>query len=319
MTSKAKTGAAVVVLLALVSAPAVVASAVGAGAVAGSLVTACLAGLLAAVFAPARDAMITAGALAIAAAFAVPAASAPVAGALLMAACGAAMGGAAMRGVSSAVYMAPVFVGFLLSDPPDASPIETGVACGAAALFGVMLGVFVRRRMPRKDIEPVHVVRAAAYGAMLALLAGVAAWIVVSQGLGHVGGWVLMTIFIVVQPYLQDGWDKSVQRAAGTVLGFVVAIGVGIVLDVRWVVFALGIAAMVFGIWDRIRGCPYWRYVAAITVGVVFTQGASTSVVSTSEQRLVSTVAAVAASLLAMAVLQPLYKRGAQKAGVDHY
>lgn len=319
MPSPVKVGAAVVALLALAAAPAILAASLGAGAVAGDLVLATMAGLIAATIAPVRPAVLAALALAVGAALAVPAAASPIFAALLMAGCGIGMGVAALAGISSAVTLVPITVGFIVSEPPDASAFEVGLTVAAAALFGVLLGALVRRRIPHKAPEAMNPVRAGAYGVILALLAGISAWIVVDRGLAHAGAWLLMTYFVVMQPYLQDGWIKALQRAGGTILGFVVAIALALVVQLTSLEFLLGVVAMVAANWDRIRGCPYWRYTAIMTVGVVLAEGATASVVTTGEQRLLATVAASAASLLAMAALYPVYKRTADRAGLDHY
>ena len=140
-----------------------------------------------------------------------------------------------------------------------------------------------------------------------------------ASGLGHAGAWLLMTYFVVIQPYLQDGWRKALERAIGTVFGFVIAMGLGLVIEVEWLLLALGVGGLVLGIWVRIKNAPYWAYTAALTVGIVLAEGASNSVVSTGEQRLWATVVGTGASLAAMAVLVPIYRRSAQRVGIDHY
>lgn len=319
MASPLKRSLTVVVLLALMAVPPLVTARLGAPELAGSSVLACVTGLLAAVLVPLRIAGITAALLAVGTAAAVPVSDVPWLAGLLMAGCGVAMGFAAKAGAVAAVTLAPITVAFMLSDPPARSALAVGLCVLGSAAFGVGLGALVHRRLPERGLTPMSTERAAAYGATLALLAGAAGYFVSALSPGHAGAWVLLTLFVVIQPYLQDGWRKSIERAAGTVLGFAIAMVVGLLTDLEAVIFAVGLVAMIVGTWLRIKNHPYWEYTAALTVGVVMSEGASTSVISTAEQRLLATVIGVGASLLAMAVLEPVYKRGAEQAGLDRY
>lgn len=317
--SPLKRSITVVVLLALIAVPAVACAALGAGDLAGTALLACVSLLIAAVFVPPRLSLITAVLTAVAATAAMPAAGVPWLAALVMAACGVAMGLAAKAGAASAVVMAPVTVAFVLAEPPAQSAWAVGFAVLASALFGVGVGVLVRRRLPQRDLTPLGPERALAYGGMLTLLAGVGGYFVAALQPGHAGAWLLLTFFVVIQPYLQDGWHKALGRAGGTVLGFLLAMGVGLLTDNRSVLFLVGVLAMIVGIWLRVKNHPYWQNTTVLTVGIVLSEGAATSVVSTAEQRLLATTIGVAASLAAMAALLPMYRRGAAEAGLEHY
>jgi Fusaric acid resistance protein-like len=310
---------AVLVLLALVSAPAVVSVRLGAGDMAGSVVLAAVAGLIAAVFVPVRMALAAAALIGVGSGVAVTAADLPLLAAVVMAGCGVAMGFAAKQGAASAVALAPVTVGFTLSEPPADSAVVVALAMLGSAAWGVGLGALVRRRLPTRTLTALGTERAFAYGAILALLAGISGYFVAVLQPGHAGGWLLMTYFVVVQPYLQNGWRKAVERAGGTVLGFGIAVLIGLITEVRTALFVIGVLALILGMWIWIKGHPYWQSTTVMTVGIVMAEGASTSVISTAEQRLAATVIGVGASLLAMAVLRPFYRREAAKVGTDHY
>ncbi len=319
MASPLKRSVTVVALLALIAVPALACSALGVGDLAGNALLACVSGLIAAVFVPPRLSLTAAALTAVGAVLAVPAADVPWAAAFVMVACGVAMGFAAKAGAAGAVTMAPITVAFVLSEPPAQPAWAVGLAVLASSLFGVGLGVSVRRHLPQRDLTPLGSERALAYGGMLALLAGVSGYFVAALQPGHAGAWLLLTFFVVIQPYLQDGWRKALERAAGTALGFLVAMGFGLLTDNRSALFAVGLVAMIAGVWMRVKNHPYWQNTTLLTIGVVMSEGAATSVVSTAEQRLLATVIGVVASLLAMAALGPLYRRGAEKAGLDHY
>lgn len=322
MTSKASPvtlTASVLGLLFLVAVPSLTLRVLGFDALAGDVVLACATGMIAATFGPWRPAASTSLLLGVGAAVAVLAAATPWVALVLMASCGAAMGVAARYGVAGFVSLAPIAIGFVLSEPPADPAVIVGVAYAGSAMFGAAIGSRVHQHLPAKELQPIHRSRALAYGGMLALLAGVSGWFVADLSLGHAGAWLLMTYFVVIQPYLRDGWRKAVERAAGTVIGFGIAVGLGLLIDVRWLVFTIGVIGLVVGIWVRIKNGAYWRYTVALTVGIVLAEGASSSVISTGEQRLWATVIGTGVSMAAMALLMPIYRRGADRAGIDHY
>lgn len=319
MASSVKRTLTVVVLLALVAVPAIVCVLAGLGDLAGSAVLAAVAGVIAAVFVPLRMSLAVAALIGVGTGVAVVAADLPWLAAVLMAGCGVAMGFAAKTGAASAVTLAPVTVAFILSEPPDLSPVLVAVVLFGSAALGVGLGASVRRHVHPAGLTALSTERAAAYGAMLAFLAGISGYFVARVQAGHAGAWLLLTYFVVIQPYLQRGWRKAVERASGTVLGFAVAVMIGLITQARGVLFLVGVLALILGMWLWIKGHPYWQSTTAMTVGIVIAEGASSSVISTAEQRLIATVIGVGASLLAMALLRPLYRREAVEAGVDRY
>lgn len=269
-------------------------------------------------------ALLTAGVRATAGMAAALAAAATVAGLasdrpwlalLLMAACSAGMALTAERGLNSAFSMAPISIAFLIASPPALPSIESSLG-KALAMGGVMLAaagwgalvVHVAGRnvhLPHPDGVTRRTARR--YAAILAVLVGASTWVVVDRGLGHGGAWMIMTILIVVQPDLRDTWVRTLQRAGGTVLGFVIALATAAVIRVPWVYLILGLAFFIASLAVRSRpGRPYWLYVTLLTPAVVMLEGAQGSVIATDLERLAYTLLGVTVSLAATAVLVTL-------------
>lgn len=319
VASTVKSTVTIIVLIVLIATPAVITALLGQDALTGFSVNACLAGVVAGTMTPWRHAAVMAVVFGLGGALAVPGSQSPVLGVLLMLMCAAGLGVAARAGASSYVTMAPITLSFVVSEPLGVTSLAAGLTLSASAAFGAVLGAGIRRKIPNTPLTPLSVQRSAAYAGMLAVLSGVGVWFVVSRNIGHTGAWFLMTLFLVIQPYLQDAWQKSRQRALGTVLGFGVALVIGLVLHVQWALFTLGMLSMMIAIWVMIKHIPYWKYTIFITVGVVLTQGAGTSVIRLGELRVLATVLGVVVSLAAVALLQPIYRRLAESAGLERY
>ena len=300
--------------------PGLVLERLGLGSIGGDAATAVMAGMLAAFYGGIRTGAVLACLVGVGSAIAIPASASPVMAALLMAAAGAAMGWAAVSGRNSGVVLGPIVVAFVLGEAPKgAAPVAVGVALAVSALYGAVLGHFMSKRAKPPALEPLVTERAAAYGAILALLLAIGGWLVVERGLGHTGAWMLMTILLVMQPYIQDSWVKTWQRAAGTVLGGLAAIGVGLVIHLPLILYLLAGLCFFLGLRARLLGKPYWRAVSGLTIGIVLLEGVGTSVTTTGVERLEATLAGTTAALLAMVVMDPFYRRTAAKAGLDHY
>ena len=64
------------------------------------------------------------------------------------------------------------------------------------------------------------------WGALLAVMVGPATWIVLRHDLGKGGSWLLLAMLVVFQPFVSHPWQRSLFRALGTILGFVVAFAI---------------------------------------------------------------------------------------------
>ena len=229
-----------------------------------------------------------------------------------------------VRGLSSALALAPISVGFILAQPPSTqTPIPPALLVGlialVAGLYATLLSMPIQKRIKRPKLKPVTRSRAATYAVVLAAMVAVAAWFVVTFHLGHGGGWLILTIIVLVQPFVQDSFKKTIQRVAGTTIGFVFATIVAEITKTPSVIYVVGIIAMEIAILAMLTGRPYWQYVTCLTTAIVLLEGANTSVLDTAVTRLVATITGAAAVLAVTAIAQPLAKRSALSRGQARY
>lgn len=247
-----------------------------------------------------------------------------LAAALLLVVAGS-RGWLATRGLHGALTTAVVAVGFIVSDPPAAGtwvpePVMAGLVMLGGALYGAGVVALVRLKRP-SPASPAHLTapRARAFALVSGITVAAVTWAVVRFDVGHTGAWVILTVVVVLQPYVQDGTRKAVQRAGGTVIGFAAVYLIGLATDSLIALYILGMAALVLAIVLSIAARPYWAFAGALTAAIVLLEGASTSVTDTALQRLGATAVGVALALAVTALEQPWAKRAAHRHGVTHY
>lgn len=319
----------ITVLLSLAFVPGLVITSLGYPLLTSVATLAALGTLIPALMAPRWITVTTVVATIVLSGLALPASTDPWLAAGILACVGALLGAASTRDASGPLVVAAIGIIFLIAEPPAVADIGWGpswtlmLATGAAAVWGLSAGLFIRWRRPPhpKEPDPSSRERAAAYAGTLAVVLGISGWFVVSLDLGHGGAWFLMTFVIILQPYLQDAWRLTVERAVGTVGGVLLAMVLYALLsDLPVVLYVLAAIAAVTAITIRTTTTrPYWQYVVALTPGVVLLEGLGRSVVDTAESRVGFTLLAAGIALAIEAAARPIYRRRAQQAGITRY
>ena len=303
-----------------VTLPGLVLTIAGRDDLAGMTAMAAVAGVLPALLVGPRMAVAAAVGLGVAATAAVAVTDRPWLAALLMAAAAGAVGLSSRVNAQRVLATAPVTLAFLIADPPrDAAgvpvgPIVVGAAMLASALWAALVVSVVMRTHHRPETQTLSWYRAGAYAVVLAVAVGAASWVLVDRQLGHGGAWFVMTLLIVLQPYLKDSWDKTLQRAAGTFIGFVIALVLYAILDIPAVLYVMASILMLLALVALVvKHRPYWQFVALLTPAVVLLEGGSGSVVDTALERLGFTLlgvgVAVAIELAAVPILRTVARR----------
>jgi len=135
-----------------------------------------------------------------------------------------------------------------------------------------------------------------------------ATWFVVDLDLGHTGGWIILTIVVVFQPSLGDGFRKAAHRAAGTVLGFVIAVLIGALVTNVGLLYLIGTVFLMIAFILMMQGRPYWLYATVLTPAIVLLESAGSTVDEVAEQRLGATLIGVTVTVLVMLALTPFTK-----------
>lgn len=232
---------------------------------------------------------------------------------------------AGANGLWPAYVLVPISAGFVLGEDPSVSgnllldALLVGLILAGSGVFAVLVThVAIRERtIPRAAALTRS--RALAFGLTLGVLLGIAAAIVVQFQLGHTGAWVILTVSIIVQPYLQDGFAKALQRAGGTLLGLVIAVGIAIIIPSTPVIYTVAVIASILAMLFMVEQRPYWIYATALTIAIVGLEGASTSILGTARDRFLATLIGAGLSLAAIAILLPFARRKAHESGITHY
>lgn len=283
-------------------------------------------GLFSAMMAGPRVALIAAPVLALLNALATLSAHVAWAALLVMAIAAFAMGITSRFGFNTALTLAPITIGFTLggpahlSDSAGTNALLVGAVTLGAVLWGTLFGWQLHTRMPKQPPAEDTWGRATIFALTLAVLTGIAAFITVHWDWGHTGAWFILTVVLILRPYVQDALSRGVQRALGTVIGFAIVIVIYLAIPWTPVLYLFGAAFMVAAMLVQMDPTkPYWVFTALLTPAIVLCEGAATSVVTTDVHRLGATLVGVALSLVAEALLYPGYRAGAKRRGLDHF
>jgi hypothetical protein len=229
----------------------------------------------------------------------------------------------ARRGWQSAFLFVPIGLGFVASDA--AKSVEqfeySALVLGASFLVwgavtaGLTHVVFRKPIMPKSTGESKTVV--AGYTGMLTVVTFITQGLAIALDLGHVGGWLVMTPFIVIQPHLHDGWQKALRRAGGTVLGFLIVMAVAAITTAPVILYIISTAAFTAAMYAKIRNWNYFIFAMFLTPAIVILEGISSSLAQLAEYRLEATLAGVGLSLIAMVVLGLIARRLPQPEGSE--
>ena len=301
-----------VVLVLVPMLPALVLSPLGWSAVIGPSLLATLAAMMAALFGGIRLSLLVIAGFAVAEMLALPAAPSVVWAGLVMALTSLVYGLTARRGLSALIVVAPVGVAFLIPDPPSlgqGSMLKDALVLGlfvvVGGLWGTAFGGVLGRKVPRKVPTGFGWPTTVAFAATMAIVTGVSMAVVVASGIGHTGAWILLTLFLVIQPVLHQTFRKALERAVGTVLGFGIALAVALVVRDATVLLVVGILFLTLAVYVKLDPrAQYWHFTMCLTPGIVLSEGAGANVVVTDLDRLWASLVGVVVALLVIAVFK---------------
>jgi hypothetical protein len=237
---------------------------------------------------------------------------APWAAAAILALTTAAASYSTRWGLEPGTSFVSIPLAFAIANPPDLGHPPTAadlwlmaLVSAISVLWGIGMAAAGGLRGPTKPPPRLGPQHAAAFAAIKGLAVGATTWFVVDLHIGHAGAWMIMTLVIIVRPTIGDTWTRTLQRSAGTLAGFMVALLVGLVFPWPLVAYTVGTLLMVVALVERAKGQPYWRYVALLTPAVVLMEGADGNVVTTDIERLVATFVGAAVALAVIAILWP--------------
>lgn len=237
----------------------------------------------------------------------------PILGAAFMAAIGIATGLSAMRGWHlMGAFAGPLVAYALIGNLDVALPsgtvtVDTSVTSGlvamayvaAGGLWTTLMGAFVIRAVGVKTPRSVPGHTARHFAAVLGILIGITAYICM-QWLDPASWWIILTFFVVVQPYYSDSLRRMLERVGGTLAGALLAVIVVVVLrDAPTVTTVIAFTLTIGAAYANLK-LPYWAFAMLLTPAVVLQTSGSTHdlLVAVGERALYTVIGAVAAIIV---------------------
>ena len=250
-----------------------------------------------------------------------------IVGVVVMASAAVGLGISARWHWNKALVTVPITLAFVVAEDPSQDPLNSAASFGAAmAIYGLLISVLASLLRPRDHRQKSNSVRGLSswsrtwgYVVVLVVTTVASSTIALTLNWGHTGGWLMMTPFIVIQPYVQDGWRKSLNRVVGTVGGFLIAYLAADSLGSGTAVTVVGVIFGVLAVTAMIEKWNYAIYALFLTPAIVILESIGRPVQTTADNRLIATVVGVALALVAMALATPIYQREASKDGLQHY
>jgi hypothetical protein len=242
----------------------------------------------------------------------------PMSSALLMLVAGVALGAGNKWGLSVWNFMFPVIVAAVIAQPPHvvegtlANAAVTGATTLGCVFLGGLMTMLVVKKPQQTSITTYSPKVNLMYAVNLGLLLAGAGYFAAVFHQELLGMWAALTVVVIlIEPYAGETTTKALQRAAGTILGFLLAIGVSASVLPGFLYYAAGLLFLEIALLLRFRGHrKYWEYVMFLTPGVVLLSGSPTHVEQVSDYRLYATVIAAAACLLILGLERLLFWRG---------
>jgi hypothetical protein len=245
----------------------------------------------------------------------------PIASAVLMLVVGAALGAVNKWGLSVWNFMFPVLVAAVIAQPPALSKdlMTNALGTGAIAVASIVVGGALTTLVVKKPVQkviPTYSLKVnVLYAVNLALLLSAAGYFAALKHQELLGMWAALTVVIIlIEPDTGQISTKALQRAAGTTLGFLLAIGVSASALPHFLYLVAGLIFIEIALLVRFVGQrKYWEYVMFLTPGVVLLSGSPKEVGQVSDFRLEATIIAAVACLAVLAIEQLLVWRGQKK------
>jgi len=220
----------------------------------------------------------------------------------------------ARKGWQSGFVSLVVALSFIASDGAKAiEPLaQAALVLGLAIMLWGVIAATVTYAFFRKPVfptKPESKRTVLGYVTMLMVVTFITQSLAIGLNLGHAGGWLVMTPFLVILPQIRDGFHKSVRRAAGTIAGFLIVMGLTAINTSNTVFSIIGALAFTAAMYAKFKKWNYFFFALFLTLGIVILEGLSTSVTTAAEYRLAATVAAVAISLAAMGIVRLIGQR----------
>jgi len=248
---------------------------------------------------------------------AVFASDSPWISAVLMLGVGLAYGLGHKTGISTLNFMFPVIVAAIIGTPPTLSSdvtlnatLTAVVALGSMLISGLV--VLLVMRTPQKK-NPTEFSRKviAVFTFNVTVLFTIIGYVASEYHSQVPGMWLAITVVMIMRPYIDSSFKRGVERAAGTLLGFFLALGVATAIPESLLYVFVGLLFIERAVLIKIRPSnTYWEFVMFLTPGIILLSAPPNLVTEYSDWRLSSTVLACLACLVLLGLERLLFYRG---------
>ncbi len=301
-----------VVFVLILALPGIIAGVVWSSEAAAPLLLGAIVGAVAAMSAGQKIALFQSFLLLLAAPVAIVAGEVPIAGAAIMALLCLGAGMTALWGMHTSFTMIPLVLAYPLIHPPHLGeiPIDrtstayVGVLSlllfGGALWMALVVPILAKHRR-LLALQPASRADALTYTIVITVLCSANTFAVLVVRPSSQGAWLILTLIAVTQLGPLLSLRRSVYRVVGTVLGALIAAGIGAAVPDHGLQILLALLTLTIALFMR-SGGNYWIYVTFLTPTVVLLSSTG-DVTATSEYRLMYTLIAVSQVLLASAIV----------------
>jgi len=264
-----------------------------------------------------RQALLGVGGLALLSVPAVYGSSDPLLATLVLMAAGLGLGISARWQLKPVYWLQVVSLCMLITNSPlpsSPSPLETA-RMTLALLASGSVATLLQSRLPSPagraaDAAPFAVAhswrRSGAHGLMLAAATLVTTPIALAQHWHTSGLWLILTPFLVLQPFVRESWGVALHRSLGTLAGVLLVMVLALSLPPSVPLLLPAMATAVLTVAIAIRHGHRALMLTALTVTVVLFNSSHDNLLLRADQRVLASALGISIALMIMALAQPI-------------
>ncbi len=201
--------------------------------------------------------------------------------------------------------------------PADPAPFEVVRLALALLVSGSLATLFQTRLVSPFDGAPAPIPfavahswrRSVAHGLMLATASLLSTPIALQHHWHTSGLWLILTPFLVLQPFVRDSWSVALHRSLGTLAGVLLVIGLAFALPRSLPLQVPAIAAGVITVVIAAKKGHRALMLTALTATIVLFNSSNATLLLMADKRVLASALGIAIALGIMALAHPIEQR----------